>query len=237
MDGARHERRVLDHVGEDDELGSAHGVGVGGEAGGILDGVRDREDGVHVDAGAQARDVDARADAARLGERAGNARYEAAVAVADALVDERREAAEIVDAEGLGGAVERMGERRQVLVGARGGDLRDGRDRDALVDDRDAVLALEVARGLDEALGGRGDAVVHLGRHAREVLVGTAHEGDAHGDGADIEVLLRDHAACLSDLSGRNRHSSAPFQVDASFVLGYCTVLSAMRAASAASFA
>ena len=53
-----------------------------------------------------------------------------------------------------GRAVERRGERRDVLGVARRGELRDRRDRDALVDDRDAVLALDRVGDRHEALGG-----------------------------------------------------------------------------------
>lgn len=71
VDGTRHKRGVLDHVGKADKLGSADGILVGREFSGIDDGLRSHEYGVHVDAGTQAGDVDAGADAARGGERLG----------------------------------------------------------------------------------------------------------------------------------------------------------------------
>ena len=210
VDGARHERRVLDHVGEADELGGAHGIAVRRELGGVDDGLGCHEDGVHVDASAQTRDVHARAHTARGGKRLGDAVDEAAVCVTDALVHEGGITAEVIDAEGLRRAVERMRERHEVDVRAGGGDLGDGRYGDTLVDNGNAILALEVLRGLHEVLGLGGDAVIHLGAHAVEVLVRATHERDAHGDGADVEVLLGHHVECLGDLFCSNRHD-VPF--------------------------
>ena len=60
---------------------------------GIDDGLGGHEHGVHVDAGTQAGDVDAGADAAGGSERLGDGLDDAAVGVADALLNERGEAA------------------------------------------------------------------------------------------------------------------------------------------------
>ena len=137
---------------------------VGGELGGAPDGVRHVEHGVHVDAGARGGDVDRRADALGRRERLGDRRDEPAVAVAGALVHERREAADEVDAHLVRGPVERERERRDVLGVGGGRELGDRGDRDALVDDRDAVLALDLLGDRHEPLGGAGDALVDAAR-------------------------------------------------------------------------
>ena len=72
VDGARHKRGVLDHVGKADKLGGANGILVGRELGGVDDGLGGHEHGIHVDTGAQASDVDAGADAAGGSERLGD---------------------------------------------------------------------------------------------------------------------------------------------------------------------
>ena len=83
------------------------------------------EHGVHVDAGAGGGDVDRGADALGGRERLGDRGDEPAVAVADALVHERREAADEVDAHLVRGAVERQRERGDVLGVGGGRELRD----------------------------------------------------------------------------------------------------------------
>lgn len=210
VDGARHKRGVLDHVGKADKLGSADGILVGREFSGIDDGLGGHKHGVHIDAGAQAGDVDAGADAARGGEGLRNGLDNAAIGVADALLDERGEAAWVVDTEGLGRAVEGVRDGGEVLILAASGNLRHRGDGNALVDDGDTVLALEVLGGLDQMLSRVRHVVVDLRAHAVEVLVTATHERNTHGDGPDVEVLLLNHAAGFRDFCGRDRHPCAP---------------------------
>ena len=210
MDGARHKRGVLDHVGKADKLGGANGILVGRKLGGIDDGLGGHEHGVHVDAGTQAGDVDAGADAAGGSERLGDGLDDTAVGVADALLDERGEAAQVGDAERLSRAVEGMRDGGEVLILAARGDLRHRGDGNALVDDGDTVLALEVLGGLDQMLSRVRHVVVDLRAHAVEVLVTATHERNTHGDGPDVEVLLLNHAAGFRDFCGRDRHPCAP---------------------------
>lgn len=210
MDGACHERRVLDHVGEDDELGGTVAVDLGRAARALQNRLRREEHGIHVDASPRRGDVERRAHALRRGERFGDGVDELAVGRADALLHERGEASHEVDAEGLGRAVHGAGDGGEVGGGAGGGDLRDRRDRDALVGDGDAVLALEVLRGGDEVLGRVRDLVVDLLAHAVHVLVRASHERDAHGDGTQVEVLLGDHGESLGDFPWGDVHV-APF--------------------------
>ncbi len=76
----------------------------------------------------------------------------------------------------------------------------DGRDRDAPVDDGDAVLGFERASDRHELLGGCGDAVVDAPRRDGDVRVGAAPQRQAERDGADVEALLLDHQQRLDDL-------------------------------------
>ena len=207
MDGARHKRGVLDYVGKADKLGSANALAVLRKARGFLDDLGAQQHGVHVDAGAQARYVDGRANAAGLVQCLGDAVHQATVGIANALVNQCGVAAQVIDAQGLGRAVKGVGQGHQVGVLAGGGDLRHGGNGDALVHNGDAVFALQALGRLDQVLRGGGDMVVHLGAHALKVLVRATHKRDAHGDGADVEVLLGDHSACLGDFCGRDRHA------------------------------
>ena len=98
----------------------------------------------------------------------------------------------------------------EVLILAARGDLRHRGDGNALVDDGDTVLALEVLGGLDQMLSRVRHVVVDLRAHAVEVLVTATHERNTHGDGPDVEVLFLNHAAGFRDFCGRDRHPCAP---------------------------
>ena len=167
--------------------------------GGVLHGLGHLEHGVHVDAGAQARHVDRRAHVLGGGKRLGDGVDKAHVGVADALLHQRAETAHEVDAHGLGRTVHGLGKRREIPSAGGRSKLGHGGDRDALVDDRDAVFALELVCHGHKTLSGVRKALVDLASHNVDVLIGAAHGVDAHGDGANVEVLRRDHVEGLAD--------------------------------------
>ena len=193
MESAGHEGVVLHGVAEHDELAGADALAVGGELGSALDDTGHLEGGVHVDAGPRAAHVHGGADAVGSGERGGDGVHELVVGPGGALVHERREAADEIDAHLLAGAVHGHGHGREVVGGHRGADLRDGGDRDALIHDGDAELALELLGGGYELLGGRGHAVVDLRGQLVHIGVHAATQVDAQRDGADVQVLLGHH--------------------------------------------
>ena len=200
VEGAGHEGVVLHGVAEHHQLGAAQAVAVAGQVGRLLDDAAHLGHGVHVDAGLGAAHVDAGADQLRACQRLGNGGDEPPVAGGKALLHQGGVAADEVDAAGLGGAVQRQGQGDEVLAFAgRAGDG-DGRDGDALVDDGDAELALDIAAGLDQLFGAGADLVVDLVAAAAHVLVGAVQQGDAHGDGADVQVLLVHHGDGVEDI-------------------------------------
>ena len=98
-----------------------------------------------------------------------------------------------VDAHGFGGVVQGFGEAHGGGGGAGPRHHGDGGDGDALVDDGDAVLLGDVLPGLDQVLGVAADLVVDFAGGLVHVGVDAVEKGDAHGDGADIQVLVVDH--------------------------------------------
>ncbi len=139
-----HEGVVLDHVGEDDQLGAADGVPVGRRLSGVEHRLRHGEHRVHVDACPGGGDVHRGTHPLGGRERPRDRGDESRVGVADALLDQGGEAPDEVDPDGGRGPVEGQRQRREVR-GPRGGrELRDRCDRDALVDDGDAVLAFQL---------------------------------------------------------------------------------------------
>ena len=194
VEGAGHEGVVADGVGEDHELGAAEAVRVGGQVGGGADGFAHELDGAHVDAGTGGADIHGGADHVGLGEGAGNGANQLFVGGGHALIDEGAEAAHEVHAHGFGRRVEGAGELHVVLVIGCTGHQRDGGDGDALVDNRDAELGLDAFADAHEVCRAGGDLLVNLAAGYFAVGVGTVEQGDAHGDGADIEFFFLDHA-------------------------------------------
>ena len=207
MDRAGHEGGVLHHVGKNDQLSGTVALNVGGAASGFEHGFGHEQDGVHVDARARRSDVYRGTDARRGGQRLGDGCDESAVGVAKALVDQRREATQKVDAQRLGRAVKCVGQRGQVLRRGTCRNLRDWRDGNALVGNGDAVLALQVLGHGHQVFGLARDAVVDLLAHAIQVLVCAAIERDAHRDGAQVKVLLADHGEGFGDFLWSNVHA------------------------------
>ena len=81
--------------------------------------------------------------------------------------------------------------------GAGPGNHGDGGDGDALVDNGDAVLPGDVLAGFHQVLGVAADFVVDLLAGLVHIGVDAVQQGDAHGDGADIQVLVVNHVDCL----------------------------------------
>ena len=210
--GAGHERVVLDHVAEDDELRAADAVAVGGGRGRRLDRLGHAHDRVHVDARARGGDVDRRADALGCGERRRDRVDERCRPPPDALLHERREAADEVDADLAGGAVHRLGDRREVVARARPATM----PAIGVTEMRLLTIGMPYSRSIASQTGTSRsarvrDAVVHATAHRRMRVGGRAlGDRDAERHRADVEVLLGDHGERLDDLLGRDAEAWRP---------------------------
>ena len=202
VEAAGHERVVVRHVAEGHELDAAVGVVVGGALGNVLDDVAEQFDRVHVDAGLGGADVHGRADDVGLGKGLRQGADEQLLGRGHGLGDECGVAADQVDADLLGRLVKRVGDLDEVLarLAGAGTDQRDRGDGDALVDDRDAVVAFDGLAGGNEVLGIGSDLAVDVAAGLVDIVRGAVEQRDAHGDGANVELLLLDHLIGLVDL-------------------------------------
>ena len=159
-------------------------------------------DRVHVDAGLGGADVHGRADDVGLGKGLRQGADEQLLGRGHGLGDECGVAADQVDADFLGCLVKRVGDLDEVLarLAGAGTDQRDRGDGDALVDDRDAVVAFDGLAGGNEVLGIGSDLAVDVVAGLVDIVRGAVEQRDAHGDGADVELLLLDHLIGLVDL-------------------------------------
>ena len=113
------------------------------------------------------------------------------------LFHERGKTADEVDADLLRRTIERLsyGNVGIRLAGVRrDGDRRDG---NALVDDGDAVLRLDVLARLHKEFRRFCDLVVDVAAELLDVRMRAVAERDAHRDRAHVELVLRNHAVCF----------------------------------------
>jgi hypothetical protein len=127
-------------------------------------------------------------------------------------VDVGRESADEIDADRRGARIHRARERDEVRGTRCGRDEGDRRRRDALVDDRDAVIPLDRVGDRDEVLRVVDDLRVDLLARALDVRIGAVEQVDAERRRADVERLELDHPDGLEDLlvgEGHRRGSLA----------------------------
>ena len=68
-----------------------------------------------------------------------------------------------------------------------------GGDGNALIDDGDAEFQLDLFAGGHQTFGVAADLVIDLSAGFHRIAVAAGEQGDAHGDGTDVQVLLVDH--------------------------------------------
>ena len=169
--------------------------------------------GVHVDAGPRGGHVDRRADAPRFGDGLGDGVDEGRVAAREALLDERREAADEVDAD----LARRPRRGRARPRRRRRGSPLPTTPAMGVTDTRRLTIGTPyfswISSG-DRAPAGRRARRSCRGRARRpaaDVARRAVAERDAHGDGPHVEVLDLDHADGLEDLFvGDEDHGGAP---------------------------
>ena len=197
VEGSGHKGVVLHGVGKDHQLGAAQAVPVRGFLRRLFDDFPHEGNGVHVDARPGGGNVHAGADQLRLREGPGDGLNEPPVPLGAALVDQGAVAADEVHAAGLGRPVQgqRQGQTVPVLAALR--HQGHGGHGDALVYNGNAVFPFDGAAGFHQFFRPPTDFVVHPPGAFPGGGVGAVPEGDAHGDGADVQVLVVDHVQGL----------------------------------------
>ena len=98
-----------------------------------------------------------------------------------------------IDAAGLCRPIQSLGKGDVVLRLAARRHQGNGGDGDAFVHNGDAELCLDLLAGGDQPLCLAADLVIDLAAADLWVRVGAGEEGDAHGNGSDVQMLLIDH--------------------------------------------
>ena len=199
VEGAGHEGVVFHGVAEHHQLGTAEAALICGALGQVLDGAAHQGHRVHVDArlGGAHIHTGAHQVGGRQGLRDGG--DELPVGLCHPLLHQGGEAADEVDAGGLGSPVQGGGKGRVIVSLRGGGHQGDGGNGDPLVDDGDAELRLDGLSGGHQLFGIPGDFVVDRIAGRLRVAAGAGQQGDPHRDGPHIQVLLVDHLDGLHD--------------------------------------
>ena len=202
VEAACHERVVVRGVAECHELHATVGIIVCGGVRDVLDDVAEQFDGVHVDAGFGGAHVHGGAYDVGFGQGLRQGADEHLLGRGHGLGYECGVAADQVDADLLGRAVECVCDLDKILGALAGAcaHQRDRSDGDTLIDDRDAVVAFDGLAGGNEVLGIGSDLAVDVVAGLVDIVRGAVEQRDAHGDGADVELLLLDHLIGLVDL-------------------------------------
>ena len=199
VEGTSHEGVVLHGVAEHHQLGAAKAGLLSGAQGGLFHCLPHEPHGVHVDARSGGTHIDRGADVLGAGQGFRNGCDELPIAIGHALLHQGRVAADEVDAAGLGRPIHGLGEG-DVIRGIAGRRHQShGGDGNALIDDGDAEFQLDLFAGGHQTFGVAADLVIDLPAGFHRIAVAAGEQGDAHGDGTDVQVLLVDHVDGVHD--------------------------------------
>jgi hypothetical protein len=124
--------------------------------------------------------------------------------------DQGRESADEIHPNRVGGTIQASGQVN-VGIGVRAfPDQRDGRDGNASIDDRDTIFPFERIPGADQVLRVAADLLVSALAGACKGAVQAIPQADAHGNGANVQVLHLDHLEGLENLVRRELHIAHP---------------------------
>lgn len=212
--GACHEGVVLDRVAEDHQLCAADGVLVACEVSRLFDNLAHHFNRVHVDSSFGGAKVDRGADALGAGQRLGNGVDQVEVPPCKALGHQRGEPADKVDADFVGGFIQGFGVGHIVRVIAGPRNQRNGRHRDALVDDWNAKLSFDAFALGYQVFSHSGNFVINFAAGFFAVGVDAVHQRDPHGNGTDIQIFLLDHTDGFKHIF-KHCHRASPLKWNA----------------------
>ena len=120
---------------------------------------------------------------------------------------QRRETADKVDAYFSGRPLQRQRQRRIIIRLAGRRHNGNGRHRNAFIDDGDTEFALNIAAHLHQVTGAAGDFLINFFSAGMDIRIGTIQQRNAHGNRADIQVLLIQHLDGLQNFIGVQHNS------------------------------
>ena len=194
MEGTGHKWIIPRGVGKYYQLGTAQGILISGQLGGTLDDFAHLADTVHIDACLGGTQVYRGAYHIGGSQSLRDGIQQDFVTVGKALLYQGRKTANKVYAYSLGCLVQGLCHRHIgiCLAGFSGNGNRS--NGNTLMNNRNTVLGLNIFAGFYQKLSRLGNLVVDIAAELVNIRMSTVTEGNAHGNGADIQLVLRNHA-------------------------------------------
>ncbi len=194
MEGTGHKWIIPRGIGKYHQLGTAQGILIPGQLSGTLDDLTHLADAVHIDARLGGAKVYRGAYHIGGSQSLRDGIQQDLVAVGKALFNQGRKAANKVYAYSLGCLVQSLC-YRYVGIGFAGFSGNGNRSNgNTFMNNRNTVLGLNVLAGFYQKLSRLGNLVVDIAAELVNIRMSTVTEGNAHGNGADIQLVLRNHA-------------------------------------------
>ena len=200
--GSGHEGDILGLVGEDHQLCAGEAVPLPGGFGGFPEDFPHAPHHLHVDAGPAVGHIEGGADPLGAHQHFREGFDEFPIRRRGPLLHLGGIAAHDVDAGGGGRHVQGLGQFHHSLPVMSGGHVGGGGDRQALVDDADAVLSPHLVAGLHQVSGIALHFRQDLAAHHLRIRVAAVHEIEPQGDRAHIQIFLLNHFHGVDDLLG-----------------------------------
>ena len=195
-----HKGVILHGIGKHHDFGAAHAAVVLGCLGGLLDNAAHFCNCIHVDTGFCGAHVDTGADplCCRHGGRDGT--NQLPVPGGGALLHQSREAANEIDAAGFGSGIQSF-RNLHIGIGVTGtGHQGNGGNGNPLVDNGNSKFCLNFTANLHQILGTAGNLSINFITAGLKIRVTAVQQTDAHGDGADVQMLLFNHGLGFQDV-------------------------------------
>ena len=192
VEGARHKGIILRCIAEDNQLGGTDALPVAGQFRGSADDGAHGADGIHVDAGLGAADIDRGTDELCFGKSLRDRGYQRLVAGGKAFLGQGGVTADEVDADGAGSLIQCSGILDRIAAGD-AGQHSDRRNGYPFVDNGNAVFFFDGFSYGYQVSCLADDLFIDLFTCFVDVCIGTVQQGDAHGGGADVQIFVLDH--------------------------------------------
>ncbi len=197
MESTRHERIIAWRIREHDKLCTADGLTIPCELCRTLDDFAHLSYAVHIDASLRRTKIYRGTYEIRRGQRLRNRLDERAVARRIAFLHQRRKSADKIDADFLGCLVKRLCYRHIRVCFAGFCSNSNRRDRNAFMDDWDAILGFDVLTRLDQKLCRTCNFIVDVLAKLLDIRMCTITKGNPHRNSPYIQLVLRNHTVCF----------------------------------------
>ena len=212
VESAGHKGVILHGIAKYHQLGASQSVLGFGKPSRLLNDPAHKSHSIHIDAGLGGTHIYRGTHQIGICQRLGNRADQIFICLRHPLLHQSGVTANKIDAASLGCPVQGKG-KRQIVPGIAGAGYQSHRRHgNALIDDGNTKLPLNILAGFYQLFCITGDFVIDLIAGLLRIGVAAAQQRNTHGNGPDIQMLLIDHFNGGEDLL-LVQHSPLPFQI------------------------